>query len=157
MKVRPAFVVDAGALAVLHALCFREAYDPPWSMEQFRRALAHEGALGFVVEDQSPCLLGGVLGYTAPESVDILTLAVHPAVQRRGIARILIDRVRRAESTKTCFVEVAEPNQSARLFYQAYGFQQVGLRKGYYRASGAGNRVNALVLSVPPLDLALDG
>ena len=64
--------------------------------------------------------------------VEILNLAVDPAYRRRGIGRSLVLRLAQYP-VQVIFLEVRESNQAARRFYQALGFQQVGIREGYYQ------------------------
>jgi ribosomal-protein-alanine N-acetyltransferase len=77
----------------------------------------------------------------------LLNLTVAPAVQGRGLGRRLLDalvaRCRR-ERRGALWLEVRESNQRARRIYQRYGFEAVGLRRGYYPA--AGRREDALVM-----------
>ncbi len=63
---------------------------------------------------------------------EILNIAVRPEFRRRGVARALIDAVG-AESSGVLYLEVRESNESARLFYRAAGFAEVGRRPKYYR------------------------
>jgi [ribosomal protein S18]-alanine N-acetyltransferase len=67
--------------------------------------------------------------YTTPDEIEILNLAVVPAFRRRGIAKALLDGLPKAE----VFLEVREGNAAARGLYQAAGFHEVGLRRGYYQ------------------------
>ncbi len=69
---------------------------------------------------------------TASDEKEILNIAVHPAFRRRGIALALLA----ACSAPTTFLEVRETNLGARALYRQAGFQEVGLRKAYYRNPG---------------------
>jgi len=65
----------------------------------------------------------------------------------RGLGRkmlmFLLDRARSAGMKET-FLEVRPSNLVAGRLYQSVGFEQVGLRRGYYQA--AGGREDAVVL-----------
>jgi [ribosomal protein S18]-alanine N-acetyltransferase len=78
---------------------------------------------------------------TAPDETELLNLAVDPWFRRRGVAskllRTLADLGRGA-----IFLEVAETNQSAIALYRAQGWEQIGLRPGYYHHG----TVNAVVM-----------
>jgi ribosomal-protein-alanine N-acetyltransferase len=50
----------------------------------------------------------------------------------RRLLRALIDAASQSAS-ESIFLEVRESNLPARRFYQKTGFQQAGVRKGYYR------------------------
>jgi ribosomal-protein-alanine N-acetyltransferase len=65
----------------------------------------------------------------------LLDLAVHPDYRRRGIARALLDNViqeLRIEGCRFFYLEVRSSNYAARKLYEKFGFNMVGIRKGYY-------------------------
>jgi tRNA threonylcarbamoyladenosine biosynthesis protein TsaB len=68
---------------------------------------------------------------TAPGEREVLNLAVHPAWKRLGVGRCLMDK---AASTpgEVLFLEVRESNVTARDFYKALGFIEIGRRANYY-------------------------
>ena len=64
-----------------------------------------------------------------------MNLAVAPAARRQRLGRLLlqslIDALHR-RGIERLFLEVRPSNLPARALYDAFGFEQVGLRKGYY-------------------------
>ena len=68
---------------------------------------------------------------TAPGEAELLNLAVDPAFRRHGVASALLE-VLGAQAQGTVFLEVAEPNTAAIALYRRLGWEQVGLRAGYY-------------------------
>jgi ribosomal-protein-alanine N-acetyltransferase len=78
----------------------------------------------------------GVAGFlvtraVASDEVEILNLAVAPALRRRGIARSLLSLL--VENVcGAVFLEVRESNSTARDFYHSIGFKEVGRRPDYY-------------------------
>jgi ribosomal-protein-alanine N-acetyltransferase len=77
--------------------------------------------------------------------MEVLNIAVIPEYRRMGLARRLVGLVlgiSRALGAKKAFLEVREGNRAARALYEGAGFEQVGLRKGYYPDTGE----DALVL-----------
>jgi|1186.fasta_scaffold06616_4 ribosomal-protein-alanine N-acetyltransferase len=102
-----------------------------------RYYLAAEGADGTLLG------WGGVLivGATA----EIMTVGVVPPARRAGIARrmlaaLLAEAARRG--AREAFLEVRVDNAAARALYAREGFDEVGLRRGYY----AGGRVDAVTM-----------
>lgn len=77
----------------------------------------------------------------AGEDCEILTVAVTPALQRRGMGRQLLQAMydaAKARRNQQIFLEVAEDNLPARRLYDSFGFAVTGKRPGYYpRAQGA--------------------
>ncbi|KGJ16508.1 GNAT family N-acetyltransferase [Paracoccus sanguinis] len=123
-------------LARLHALCFTRPR--PWSATEFRNLSEAPGSL--LLTDGAAFLLGRVIG---PEA-ELLTLAVDPAVRRRGQGRTLVTRfftTARAQGADTAFLEVAANNTTAIALYAATGWSEAGRRRGYY-----GDGIDALVL-----------
>ena len=133
--------MGADQLADLHKLAFRHA-PAPWSAAAF----------GDLLSDPSAHLIAGARGFilgriVVPEA-EILTLAVHPRSQRRGIACALVagfERRARNAGTEAAFLEVARANTAGRALYTASSYRQVGVRPKYYLRSD-GTRDDALVM-----------
>jgi len=78
------------------------------------------------------------LGRKPPFEYEIHTVGVDPAYQRHGIGRGMMDRLLAAlGDDATVFLEVRTDNEPALELYRSFGFVTVGLRKRYYRMSGA--------------------
>ena len=68
---------------------------------------------------------------SAPDEAEILNIAVEPAFRRRGVASALLTAVCE-QAQGTIFLEVAEPNSPAIALYRKHGWEDAGLRAGYY-------------------------
>ena len=71
----------------------------------------------------------------APEA-EIYRIATAPSYRKRGIAYRLLDyavKCERGRGLECIFLEVRSENVPARNLYRAYGFTEVGIRKGYYK------------------------
>jgi len=69
------------------------------------------------------------------DELHINTLAVRPAWRRRGIARQLLVEVlgrSAAEGARRATLEVRRSNEAARRLYAGLGFEERGVRPGYY-------------------------
>lgn len=96
---------------------------------------------------------GMVMARVAADEAEILTLAVHPALRRQGLARALLGAaavIAAEEGAASLFLEVALRNDGARALYAAAGFVEVGRRRRYY-ADGDDAMVMRRVLK--PADL----
>ena len=94
---------------------------------------------------ESGCFL---LMRSVAEEAEILTLAVVPAMRRKGKAfKLLTLAIEEAAQSgaKSMFLEVAEDNSAAISLYEKAKFLRVGVRKNYYRQPN-GNRVDAIVM-----------
>jgi ribosomal-protein-alanine N-acetyltransferase len=72
---------------------------------------------------------------TAPDELEILSVAVDPPFRRRGVARKLIQEVL-AGHRGAVFLEVRQSNVAARKLYHSLGFETIAVRKEYYPDSG---------------------
>jgi [ribosomal protein S18]-alanine N-acetyltransferase len=86
---------------------------------------------------------GWIAGYaglviSTPGEAWVQNIAVRRGLQGRGLGRALLDdllnEAARNRVTKT-LLEVAVDNERAQRLYGWYGFEPVGIRKGYYQPS----------------------
>ena len=121
------------------------AYQFPWSEGIFRDCLR----VGYVcrVLEVGSILAGYAVMSMGAGEAHILNVCVSDEYRCRGLGRkmlmFLLDRARSA-GMKEAFLEVRPSNLVAGRLYQSVGFEQVGLRRGYYQA--AGGREDAVVL-----------
>ena len=82
---------------------------------------------------------GGIsrLGRTPPFEYEVHTIGVDPAYQGRGVGRRLLDELLNFAAGAVVHLEVRTDNAPAIALYRSVGFTQVGLRRRYYRVSGA--------------------
>ena len=128
---------DAARCAELETLLFDG--DDPWPAAAFTRALAapHARYVGARVDDLLVGYAGiARLGRTPPFEYEIHTIVVDPAYQGRGIGRRMMTELLEDADSVT-YLEVRTDNPTAIALYTSLGFVTVGLRKRYYRASGA--------------------
>ncbi|MBI5721796.1 MAG: ribosomal protein S18-alanine N-acetyltransferase [Burkholderiales bacterium] len=137
-------VADLGAVMALEV----QAYSHPWSQGNFVDSLA-AGHLTEVLVSDAPA--GPVIGYfVAMEGVQelhLLNLTIAPAWQGRGHGSALLDAVlahAEARRLPTVWLEVRASNVRARALYARRGFDEAGLRRGYYPA--ARGREDAVVM-----------
>lgn len=124
-------------------------FPDPWSPETFWSELAGvPETRHYVVAGHGEALLGYAGLAAAGRRADVMTLAVAPAAQRHGIGQALLDALLaeagRREVTEV-LLDVRADNAAAQALYVRNGFQQVGVRRGYYRPGGTA----ALVLRLP--------
>lgn len=128
----------------------------PWSGEAFWAELALADSRWYLVaEDGTGTVVGyaglGCLRRARGGDAEIMTVAVAPAAQGRGLGRLLVAALQ-AEAERRgagrLLLEVRSTNAAARALYARAGFEQVGTRAGYYRSGpdAAGAGVDALVL-----------
>lgn len=69
--------------------------------------------------------------------LEILFLGTSPQFQNQGLMSRLMDEFLVAQQDKTIWLECREDNVKARHLYAKKGFQEVGLRKSYYKDGSA--------------------
>ncbi len=129
---------DAARCAELEAQLFDG--DDPWPAAAFMRELdsRHNEYVAARADDK---LIGyaGItrLGRQPPFEYEVHTIGVDPAYQGQGIGRRLLNRLLEFADGAAVFLEVRTDNEPALELYRSAGFVTVGLRRRYYRASGA--------------------
>ncbi len=124
----PAAPADAPALAALHAAAFPSA--EAWGPDALRLMLEMPGAFGLHAPGQ-----GFALARVAADEAEVLTLAVAPALRRRGLGGALLATAMAgavARGAAAMFLEVSAGNAAARALYAGAGFIEVGRRRRYY-------------------------
>ena len=148
-RARPADL--DGIMAIERATFVTDA----WPEHAMRAELAGEHTYYLVVvDDERPDEVVAYAGLMAPRGSgqgDIQTIAVDGAVRGRGVGRALmhalIDEARRRGATEL-FLEVRDDNPVARRLYGSLGFEEIGVRRGYYQPDGVD--AVAMRLAVPP-------
>lgn len=130
MQIRTMCTEDCVAVAVIE----KESFSMPWSEEAFLDSLGRDNYHFFVAEED-----GKILGYcgflTALDEGEIPNVCVAASARRRGIGRMLMEELIR--TAKDCgitvlFLEVRQSNVAARTLYTLCGFEEIGIRKGFY-------------------------
>ncbi|MBR0454945.1 MAG: ribosomal protein S18-alanine N-acetyltransferase [Clostridia bacterium] len=109
------------------------SFSLPWSLESLELMLTEQASALVALED------GRVLGYVGMMCVldegQIINVAVHPDARRRGVGRTLMEAAQTyAKERGIVFLslEVRESNIAARSLYSSLGWEEQGIRKGFY-------------------------
>lgn len=107
-----------------------------WSAPMFWNELA-AGHFYLVALDPDGRIAGYAgLAFAADDEAWVQNIAVRRDRQRYGLGRQLLEALLdRAASggVRSVLLEVAVDNEAARKLYAGYGFETVGIRKGYYQ------------------------
>jgi ribosomal-protein-alanine N-acetyltransferase len=130
---------DADRCAELEAQLFDG--DDPWPAAAFNRELASPHNHYVCARNADGLVVGyaGIsrLGRKPPFEYEVHTIGVDPAYQGQGIGRRLLDELLEFAEGGIVYLEVRTDNAAAIALYRSVGFDQVGLRRRYYRVSGA--------------------
>lgn len=142
-RFRRAVTADLDALLRLERRCF----DRPWPAGAFEQELAapySEVWLAFAQEG-GDVPIGYIDFHVITDEVSLLNVAVDPTARRRGLGvelMALMERRGQERGGRTVFLEVRRGNAQGLALYRRAGFEQIGLRKGYYSV----DREDAIVL-----------
>ena len=116
----------------------RASFAYPWSSRFFHQEFEVECARSILAEMNGK-IVGYVLFWLLPETVDIHNLAVSGEYRRRGVGRILLHKViveALGQSSARVTLEVRKSNLAAQKLYESAGFVATGVRKAYYSDDG---------------------
>ena len=136
---------DAAAVAAIHKTGFAHS----WSAREIADMLAAPANFGDVAATADRKKIGGfILSSLAADEAEVLAIAVDPRYRGQGLGKMLMRRNlarAKAAGAAAMFLEVDKSNAAAIALYRAFGFQNVGERKGYYRRPDGGS-ATALIM-----------
>jgi len=112
------------------------SFSLPWTEEDFRAMLALPRNVVLIARTGEGVLCGYVCYMSVMEIGDIMNVAVHPDYRRQSIGRQLMQTAHRDASghgVETMMLEVRESNLPARRLYAELGYEEISVRKNYYR------------------------
>ncbi|PLX59768.1 ribosomal protein S18-alanine N-acetyltransferase [Sedimenticola selenatireducens] len=142
LRIRPLREDDIDAIMTVEHRC----YDHPWTAGIFRDSLrVGYVCWGYFLDRR---LVGyGVMSVAAGEA-HVLNICTDPEMRGQGLARRLMQRLinqAREREADTVFLEVRASNRVALGLYESLGFNEIGLRRGYYPADKG--REDAILLA----------
>ena len=105
----------------------------PWTRRNFSDAL--EAGYAAWVARRGAKIIGFCLVMLAPDVAHLLSIAVTPDEQGKGVGALLLKQCERealAHALEGLILEVRPSNHNAVEFYQNRGFQRLSVRKDYY-------------------------
>lgn len=127
----------------------QQAHPHPWQKRHFADCLASAYETQLLMAGDT--LLGYFVAMKGVDEVHLLNLAVAPAYQRQGWARLMLDALALwsgGQGAQWLWLEARHSNTRAIHIYQAHGFRSVGVRRQYYPVA-SGSREDAVVMSLP--------
>ncbi|WP_255768194.1 ribosomal protein S18-alanine N-acetyltransferase [Pseudarthrobacter sulfonivorans] len=123
-------------VAAVHVLEQRLFPADAWPLEMFLAELSQPETRRYVVAESG----GAIVGYAGLMCIepiaDVQTIAVVPESEGKGIGSALltrlIDEARRRRAADV-LLEVREDNPRAQQLYVRFGFEQIHVRRKYYR------------------------
>ncbi|HXH33455.1 MAG TPA: ribosomal protein S18-alanine N-acetyltransferase [Plantibacter sp.] len=141
--LRRAGAADVDAIMSMERTVF---VNDAWSTDMMRSELESPHGYYLVATDadsdgsiDDPSELAGYAGLFAPsrsDDADIQTIAVAERARGRGLGRLLMQSLieqARQQDTAQVFLEVRADNPVAITLYRSLGFEELGVRPGYYQ------------------------
>lgn len=126
----------------------KELYPFPWTRGNFVDAL-NAGYSAWVLRDAARRISAYSVMMIALDEAHLLNISVARDAQRTGLGWQTLEwmaEVARGHGGRTMLLEVRPSNEPALHLYRRYGFERIGVRRGYYPA--AGGREDAVVMRI---------
>jgi ribosomal-protein-alanine N-acetyltransferase len=117
---------------------YERLFVPPIGQQRSERLawiLEQESAAQPQPTREAPEILAFLIAHRIDMEWELENIVVAEAARRCGLGTHLLFELithARAENASAIFLEVRESNKSARALYRKLGFEEAGLRKGYY-------------------------
>jgi len=150
-RLRPMLTDDLDAVLVIE----RAVYPHGWSAAIFGDCLRVGYDCWLLLDGKA--LAGYAVMSVAVGEAHLLNIAIAPTHQRQGLGALLLRHLlylAQQRSAQTLFLEVRPSNHAARTLYEQFGFNQIGVRRGYYPAAAGQSREDAWLYA---LDLSCYG
>ena len=141
----------AADIAAVHELEVRLFPVDAWPLKMFVSELAQPETRRYLVAEAQ----GGIVGYAGVMCIepvaDVQTIAVVPEYEGRGIGTALLTELiseARRRGAADVLLEVRADNPRAQQLYRRFGFEQIHVRRKYYR-----DGVDALIMRLELADV----
>lgn len=146
---------DIDRLLAIMAAAFDPAFGEAWSRRQVEDALlignCHYGLIAPDGTEPGPgeSAAGFWMSRGGFGEEELLLFAVDPACRRRGLGRLMLERlsVAAAERKATRLLLEMRRGNPAEYLYRDFGFRVIGERPNYYRTPG-GDRIDAITFAI---------
>lgn len=121
------------------------AFGSPWTPVQFQETIKRAD-LSFFVAEYDNELIGYIGGQVLIDCGEIYTIVVKKEFQKKQVAQMLLKAFKdecQKQGAETILLEVRVSNEEAQAFYKKNEFEEIGIRKNYYRIP----REDALLMS----------
>jgi len=128
----------------------RDSYATPWSRSMFAGELSKSSSICLgAFDDDTNKLVGYLIVSRYVDAWHVMNIAVSPELRRGGVGTAMLRRLfelTAGDGRRGYTLEVRVSNAAAIKLYERLGFQQRGIRRGYY----TDNREDALIMWKDP-------
>ena len=126
-----------------------QGYNYPWKEPIFHDCLNAAHYDCWVGEDVENKIMTFCIVSTAVGEATVLNLCIDPVIRQQGLGRKFMLHVigtAKAKKSESVFLEVRPSNTGAIALYESMGFNEIGVRPGYYKAEN-GEREDAIMMA----------
>lgn len=131
IKLRPILLADLDSILNIE----NKSFSAPFTRDLFEK-MVKSPMFGSCIAEVDGEVSGYIFFSIVIDEVELLTIAVDERFRRQGIARLLLNSLidaSKKSGVKSVFLEVRPSNIPAQSLYKSFGFENFGLRKGYYK------------------------
>ena len=146
VAIEPMTVADLPSVLAIERMSFTS----PWTESNFRHEIEDNPRAWNLVGRASGGVVAFACAHIVADELMINDLAVDSSARRRGFGRVLLRHLIEGARIRGCrraTLEVRPSNAPARALYEAFGFDVVGRRRGYYADTGEDALLLACALS----------
>jgi ribosomal-protein-alanine N-acetyltransferase len=133
--IEPMTIADLPRVLAIERISFTS----PWTEASFRYEIEENPMAWNIVGRADGELVAFACAHIVADELMINDLAVDPSARRRGLGSGLLGHILEGGRLRGCrraTLEVRPSNAPARALYEAFGFEVVGRRRGYYADTG---------------------
>jgi [ribosomal protein S18]-alanine N-acetyltransferase len=127
VQIRLVRTGDLGSIHQLEEACFKDPF-PPYFINQ----LAEANPSTFLVAEEAGRIIGYAVVDTWTDHQHLVSIAVRPDSQRRGVGQALLDQLTGRLRPGQLRLELRMSNRAALALYLKNGFTQTGTAHSYY-------------------------
>lgn len=123
------------------------SFSTPWSADAFFNELTNNHFAYYIVAEIDKRVIGYCGVWVIIDEAHITNVAVHPDYRGKKIGEDLMRHIitlSKSNGAKKMTLEVRVSNQTALALYHKFGFEEHGIRKGYY----TDNQEDAIIMWV---------
>jgi ribosomal-protein-alanine N-acetyltransferase len=112
----------------------RASFSTPWTEDTFL-SLLRRAPVVLLVAARGAEVVGYAVLWCIADEGELANIAIRDDCRRRGLGTRLLEHVLKtaeAKGVRSLYLEVRPSNQPALKLYQANGFRNIGVRRGYY-------------------------
>jgi [ribosomal protein S18]-alanine N-acetyltransferase len=135
VAIEPMTVADLPRVLAIERMSFTS----PWTEANFRYEIEDNPSAFNLVGRTGGGVVAFACAHIVADELMINDLAVDASARRRGLGSVLLRHLVEGARIRGCrraTLEVRPSNAAARALYEAFGFEVVGRRRGYYADTG---------------------